>query len=322
MADATRLSERHERILTAAAAVAAGEIWQLPDGRAAVHCGANAAAIADTVGFSTEGVFTVAKTTSMVILDGGPVYWDHSANKAHYKQVSDRDFFLGTAVGDAAAAATTMKVNLNVRPQYKIDLARDGFASVLVGTAAAGGFGYPVQLGGSLIFELTATNEAQKVDALSVDGLAVAANAIIEGAFRVISDGASGSQDVTIGVASGIHASDFQSVAEFVALHLDGNVTAINVQSDDGTTDVAPTDSTTTYTEGAAVAQRKEFWIDLRDPADAQVYIDGVLVLGSTVFTLAAATGPLFLVVHVEKASGTDVYKLAVDWLRTRTAEQ
>jgi hypothetical protein len=130
----------------------------------------------DLAALQTEGIVELPKTTSMVFLDGGPVYWDHSANKCHFKKVSDRDFFIGTAYGDfLTAGATTMKVNLNVQPRFDIDLARDGFQSVLVGTAAAGGFGYPVNLGGSLMFELTATNEAQKVDALSVDGFAVGA---------------------------------------------------------------------------------------------------------------------------------------------------
>jgi hypothetical protein len=60
----------------------------------------------------------------------------------------------------------------------------------------------------------------------------------------------------------------------------------------------------------------------MRNPADVQIYIDGVLVLGATVFNVNAATGPLFLLVHVEKTSSTDTYKLAVDWLRARFSEQ
>ena len=302
------------------AAVTGGEVVQLKDGRAGVlpvdlASGEKGAA-------ETEGIWTVVKTTGIVILDGGPVYWDHSANAAHFKQVNDRDFYLGTAVGDAASADTTLKVNLNVKPEYKVDLARDAFLTTLVGTAAAGAFGYPVRLGGAQIFELTATNEAQKVDALSVQGFAPGANAIVEGAFRVLSDGAGTAVDVSMGIASGTHASDADQIAESLFVHLDANNTNINLESDDGTTEVAATDSTLDYTEGSDVAKRVEFWMDMRNPADVQIYINGVLALGSTVFNVDAATGPFYLLVHVEKSSSTDTYKLAVDWLRARTAQQ
>lgn len=306
--------------LTAVAALTGGQVIQMNDGRAGIV--PSDVAAGEPVGVQVEGIFIVDKTTSMVILDGSPVYWDHSANKAHYKQVSDRDFYLGTAFGDAASADTTMKVNLNKRPVYKSDLFADNYATVLVGTAAAGGLSYPVPNGGGAIFELTATNEAQKVDALGLMGVAPGSNFIVEGAFRVLSDGAGTAVDASIGIASGTHASDFQSVAEFVAIHLDANDTKIYVESDDGTTDVAPTDSLSTYTEGADLASRVHFAIDARDPSDVQVYVNGALVLGATVFSLAAAAGPLFPIVHVEKTSSTDTYKLAVDWLRVRTSEQ
>ena len=46
------------------------------------------------------------------------------------------------------------------------------------------------RIGGSTVMELTATNEAQKTDVLSVDGFAVGAKAIVEAVVRVISDGA------------------------------------------------------------------------------------------------------------------------------------
>lgn len=304
-----------------AGAVSTGEVWQLETGEAAYYDGPPVSA-GTRVRFKTRGTGVLTKTAGFVALAGNRAYWDHSANAVSYRKVNDRDFYLGRFAEDAASGDTVCKITLNIDPRYDLDLARDAFNSVLVGTPAAGGFGYPVQLGGSLVFELTATSEAQKVDALSVAGFAVGANAIVEGAFRVLSDGGSGSQDVSIGVASGTHASDFESVAEFLALHLDGNTTDINVESDDGTTDVAPTDSTVDYTEGTALTNRVEVWFDLRDPTDVQVYLNGSLVLGSTTFTLSAAAGPLYLIVHVEKASGTDTYKLACDWLRARFMEQ
>lgn len=322
MADAVRVRGGNEIRKTAAAAITSGEVHQLADGRAAVYTGLNAAASGDRTNWTTEGQFTLTKTSGVKLLDGGRAFWDHSANAVTYKKVNDRDFYLGRLVGDAESTDTTCVINLNVNPPYDLDLNRDPMLSVLAGTAAAGGFGYPVQLGGAHILELTATNEAQKVDLLSADGFAKGANAIIEGAFRVISDGAGTAVDVSLGVANGTHATDADSITESIFIHLDANNTNINAESDDGTTEVAATDTTIDYTEGSAVTSRVEFWMDMRDPADVQIYVNGALVLGSTVFNVDAATGPFYLLAHVEKTSSTDTYKLAVDWLRARFAEQ
>lgn len=310
-----------ERIL-AGATLTPYEVYQSPSGKAGVYDKTTATASGDYADLTTIGTFTIAKTTGIVLLKGGRVYWDHSANTCTYRKVSDRDFYIGRAAEDATSAAVSVPVLLNEDPPYDIDLARDGFISALAGTAAAGGFGYPVNLGGSLIFELTATSEAQKVDALSVDGFALGANAIIEGAFRVNSDGAGTVVDVSMGVANGTHATDADSITDVVLLHLDANNTNILAQSRDGTTTVAATDTTTDYTEGTALSTRKEFWIDMRDPADVQIYVDGVNVLPATTFNVNASVATWFLLVHVEKTSSTDTYKLAVDWLRARFSEQ
>ena len=319
MAEATLTQPGSTVDWTADAAYSAGAVIQLPDGRAGVV--SVDVASGAVVGVNVDGIYTVAKTLTMVLLEGGRAYWDHSANKAHYKKVNDRDLYMGRVVEDAASAATTCKVALNANPPDDIDLSRDPALSVIAGTAAAAGFGYPVRLGGASILELTATNEAQKVDLLSADGFALGAKAIAEFQFRVLSDGGSGAQDLSVAVASGTHTTDFESVAEFVGVHLDGNDVNIYIESDDGTTDVAPVDSTIDYTEGVAVAQRVEVWIDMRDTSDVQVYVNGVLVLGATTFTLAAAAGPLFLIAHLEKTATTDVYKVAIDAARVRYAQ-
>jgi len=63
--------------------------------------------------------------------------------------------------------------------------------------------------------------------------------------------------------------------------------------------------------------------IDLRDPADIQLYIDGANVLPSSVFKLDAGTGPIGLLVHLEKTSGTATAgPVYIDALRMLTAEQ
>lgn len=302
--------------------VTAYEVVQAPSGQAGFYDEPVAVGSGTYIEVTTNGIANVTKSTGFVALKGGRAYWDHSANAVTYKKVNDRDFYIGRFAEDALSAADNCKVLLNVDPRYDLELGRDPFLSTLVGTPAAGGFGYPVSLGGALVFELTATNEAQKCDALSVDGFSPAANAIIEGSFRVISDGAGTNTDVSLGIANGTHGSDADAIAESLFLHLDGNTADILAESDDGTTEVSATDTTINYTEGSTVSERVEFWMDLRDPADIQVYIDGSNVLPATTFRLDNATGPLYLLAHVEKASSTDTYKLAVDWLRARFAEQ
>jgi len=302
---------------TADADYSAGDVIQLPDGRAGfvtvdVTSG-------NSVGVQVTGVVEVAKTTSMVLLAGGRAYWDHSANKIHYKKVNDRDFYAGRIQSDATSAATVCYVALNVDPPYDIDVLRDPANSVATGTAAAGGFGLPAVYGGALGLSLTSTNEAQCVDILSVEQFAVASNAIVETIFRIGVNGSTSAVDFNIGVANGTSTSDADAIAESCFIHVDGNALDLLAESDDGTTEVAATDTTVDFTAGSAVANRVEAWFDLRDPADIQVYINGALVLGSTVFKLNAATGPLGLLAHLEKTSGTATAgPIYIDALRAR----
>lgn len=324
-ADAIFNHASHEQRTTLGGALGSGEIWQLKDGRAAFHDSSTAATSGDKVYLRTDGQVTVAKTNGVVILDGGRVYWDHSANSAHYKAVNDRDFYLGTAVGDWASGDTQMLVNLNVVPAYLVDYSAGGpegaFITSITGTQALGGLEL-LRRGGSHSFILSATSEAQKLDALSVNGFATGSNWIVEGAFRVVSDGAGTVVDANLGLASATHATDADSIAEHLFVHLDANNTNINLQSKDGTTTVTATDTTTDYTEGSTLATRVEFWIDGRDPADIQCYVNGSLVLGASIFRLDNAVGPLFLLAHVEKTSAADTYTVSLDFLRVRIAEQ
>lgn len=302
--------------VTAGGSISAGQVVQAPNGEAAVWDSTAAASSGARIEIATADTYTIAKNTSVAILDGGPVYWDYSANEATYRKNNDRDFYLGTAAGDSPAGDTTINVKLNAQPTYLIDLARDAFISAITGTQALNGLAI-LRRGGAHNFVLSSTSEAQKLDALSVDGFSKDANAIIEGAFRVIDDGSGSAPDISIGIANATHATDADSITESLFIHLDGNDVNIYAESDDGTTEVAATDTTVNYTAGTRV----EFWMDMRDPADIQIYLDGVLVLGSTTFSLNAATGPLKLLVHQEKTSAADIYELAVDWLRVRIQE-
>lgn len=306
-----------EQRTTLSGALGAGEIWQLKDGRAAFYDSSVAASSGDKVYIRTEGQVTVTKANGVVILDGGRVYWDHSANAATYKPVNDRDFYLGTAVGDWASGDTQMLVNLNNQQSNIIDFQREAFDTVFVGTRALGGLDLETR-GGARKFTLSATNEAQKIDMLSQFGFTRTANAIVELIFNVDSDGSGTVVDVSMGLANATHASDADSITESLFVHLDANNTNINIESDDGTNEVAATDTTTDYTEDTPV----EVWFDLRDEADIQVYVNGALVLGASTFRLDNATGPLKLLLHIEKTASTDTYVLDVNRFHARIAEQ
>lgn len=320
MADALRVRGRHETRKTAVAAIAAGEIQQLADGRAAVYTGLAAAATNDRTNWVTEGKFTVTKATALVFTDGCPVYWDHSANNAVLFPASDKDFFLGTCDDDVASTVLTAVVNLNVRPSYKIDINRgeleDACVHAVVGTLSLG-LGLQ-KVGGSTRMTFSTTAEAQKLDILSKQGFAVTSNWIVEGGFTVVDDGSGAAIDFNIGVANATHASDADAITESCFLHLDGNVLDLFAESDDGTTEVAATDTTVNIVLGTSV----HFVIDGRDPADIQIYVNGVLQLTATVFVLTAATGPLKLLAHLEKSSDAMVGEYYIDYLRVRTMEQ
>lgn len=322
MANGVWLRPRSPHYITVEEAVSTGEIRQGADGRAYYRKSTQGASADQAdVQFEDEGLATVVKAGGVVFLDGGRVYWDRSAGAATYKKVNDQDFYLGTSVGDASSASTSCTVKWNQHQERNVCLIRDPFATTIVGTQALGGLALN-RRGGAHNIVLSSTNEAQKIDLLSKDGFSVNANAIIEGAFNVISDGSGSAVDVSMGIASASHATDADSIAEHIFFHLDANNVNINAQSKStGKSTVTATDTTIDYTEGSGIANRVEWWMDCRNPEDVQLYINAVNVLPSSVFNISGAT-TLYLLFHVEKTSSTDTYEIDNEWQYARTAEQ
>lgn len=308
---------------TPTVALTAGEVFQLPWGEAAVAHSDIAAAVQGSVRIT--GKHLVKKTSSVFITDGQPVFWDHSANTATYAPASDRDFYLGVAADDAASADTTMYVWLNRKPEYKIDLARGGiadeFLTVVVKTVVGSTtveVPHLERYGGTTAMIFGATAEAQKLDLLSQQGFATGSKWIVEGGFNVIDDGDASAIDFNIGVANGTHATDASAATNRCYLHLDGNSLDLYAESSDATTTVALTDTTTNIVLGTPV----HFVMDGRDPADVQIYVNGVLQLTSTVFDMSAAAGPLKLLAHLEKTSDDTTADYRINYLRVRTMQQ
>jgi len=296
----------------APAAIASGEVYQLADGRAGVKAGLAAAAAADPVAFLTAGQFTLAKTAGVVWLDGDEIFWDRSANTATpLRAMAGGDFPIGVAVGDAASAATTGVVDLNKRPVYTIDLLKDPSDSVLVGTTMT-----LVEIGGYLKLNITATSEAQKVDVMSIPSIPVTVPFIVEGRLAAYVIGSDNTVDFNIGIANETHASDADTIAESCFVHLDETLD-IFAESDDGGTEVAATNTTKDCVDDTYF----DFRMDCRDLEDIQIYINGVNVLPDSVFKLDAATGPLKLLVHVEKTTGTATGEFRVAHLAIRAMD-
>lgn len=304
------------RDYTADAAITGGEVVQLRDGLAAVI--PVDVVSGEKAGAQCEGIFRVEKTTGQVWLDGGEIWWDHSANKATCipPLAGDRDFYLGSAVGDAASAATEGYVNLNVKPAYEIDLHRSGGDTAVVLTA---GTPYIYSRGGSLDAAFSATAEAQKLDWLSKRSFALGSNWILDAVVEVVTNADADVADLSVGVANGTNASDADSITESAFFHFDlGADLNIDAESDDGTNETAATDTTVDFAVGTPVFLQ----IDGRDPASLKFYINGVRVLSSTTFNISAATGPLKALFHLEKSSNDSPGNVQLDVLRVRTGQQ
>jgi len=310
------------RNFTPDVAVVCGDITQMADGKAGVPNLALPAG--DLAGMQMSGVFSAPKTTGQVWVDGCELWWDFSAfalTNIPRMGAGDRDFYAGTAVGDATSAATTGYVNLNNRPVYEIDLARDPFVPIVVKTVVGSTtveIPHVEARGGGMSLILGTTAEAQKVDLLSERSFALNSNWIVEGEINVQTNGDAAAFDFNCGVANATHASDADSITESCFLHIDGNSVNILAESDDGTTEVAATDTTIDFTAGTPF----HFVMDGRNPADVQIYINSVLMLPDTVFNIAAATGPLKLLAHAEKSSDDSPGTIQINRLRVRTAKQ
>jgi hypothetical protein len=215
-----------------------------------------------------------------------------------------------------ASATTTCVVNLNVKPHYEVDFLRDGGDTAIILTA---GTPYIYSRGASMEAGFSLTAEAQKLDWLSKRSFTIASNWILEAVIDVVTNADADVGDLNIGVANGTHASDCDSITESCFFHFDmGADLNLDAESDDGTTEVAATDTTVNWAVGTPI----HLVIDGRDPTDIQMYVNGVLVLGSTTFTLTAATGPLKALFHLEKSANDSPGIVQLDMLRVRTAEQ
>lgn len=317
MAEVFRGDTFDKNLLTLQAALSSGELWQQANGRAGYYDAATALSSGQQARFQKYDQATGPKATGWYGIDGQEVWWDHSANAfVGWPALDDRDFYAGTLKGDWASNSIQAQVHLNEYPHYLIDTARDGFLHVPVGTANA-----PMlrQVGGWHKLTFSAANEAQKLDLLSMQGFAPDAKWVADFDVLVVDDGASSALDFNFGVANGTDSDNADDITESAFFHLDGNDLNLFAESDDGTIEVAATDTTVDIALGTMF----HCTLDGRDISDVRYYVDGVEVLNGTtnLGNLAAATGPLKLLIHLEKSAATDIADYYIRG-RLRTMEQ
>lgn len=314
MSEATFTRADDKSQVLAATTISARAVVQIPSGELGFLDDGDSVATGEYTDDVRSGAkATINKTTGVVLLAGQEGFWDDSARQVTYKRVNDRDRSAGVVVSDAASAALTALVDLNKRCAAHLDLLNQPCNSTPVGTSAAGGFGYPVRLGGSERLALTSTSEAQKVELISVDGVAVDAGWIAEFELRVESVGSGTAPDLSVGVADGTHATDADSIVTSAFIHMNGNDASLFAECDDGTNETNATDTTIDVTAGTAVANRVHILIDGRDLSSLKFYVNGARVLTGTTFSMAAASGTLFLLAHLEKTSAADTFVVHVD---------
>mgnify|MGYP001072321009 CR=1 FL=1 len=312
MSEAALYKDADTITILAPAALASGQVVQLPDGRAGYVMGLKAVAAGDPVEIQVGGQAVVAKTANVEILPGDELRWDRSANTATpLHAIADADFVIGTAVDGAAAADTTVVVALNKRPVYQIDIFRDRSDSVIAGSAAV------TWTPGCVKLSLDTTDEIQKVDVLSAAAIPVGVPFIAEGRVAAFDIGDDAALDFSIGLANATHASDADSITESVFFHMDGSALDVKAESDDGTTEVAATDTLVDAVDDTFF----DFRIDARDLTDIKLYINGARVLAAKAFKLDKATGPFKLLVHLEKTKNDTPGDFRVTHLAIRTMD-
>lgn len=313
MSEASYLQDGNIISFTTVAAVAAGEVLQVPDGRAGVAI--DAAVAGGLVSCQICGIHKLAKTDLQIYVPGQRLYWDASTSKVTaIPPITAADYFVGCAADDATASATTASVVLNKDWEGSVD---QRSATFLVASTLTAGDPRVAQVGAGMRFVLDATNEAQMISALSHKAVALDSDWIFL-AEVVIGAAAGTATDISIGVSDSGHASDFQSADSFCTIHIDGNSANILVQSDDGSTDVAPIDSNIDWAANVPFALA----IDGRDPADIKLYINGIRETAtSTTLAIAAAASGLKACVHIEKSSSTNTADVTVANMKIITAD-
>jgi hypothetical protein len=288
--------------ITSNAALEPGDVLQAWNGQAGVRTGTLDSASGDVVSLAVSGEWKCLLTDSIAVLNGTQLWWDESANRAHIKYGAA----LGVATADVTAG-TDQYVTFTLNGKRAFVSSLQGPQQDSFTITETNGLGVTVRPGGVVRAQFDNTSEAATASVLGTVGLPSSDKWIWEGILNIIDDGTS-VIDINFGMANAAHATDFDSVTENCVFHFDGGSLNILAESTGGGADVSATDTTVDHVLGTPT----HFWIDARQDADLQLYVNGVLVLGSTVFRLDTATGPLYPVFMVEKTTATETCDIEI----------
>ncbi len=178
------------------------------------------------------------------------------------------------------------------------------------------------QANGVLKFSFDNTSEAATAALYMVNApFDIDQNPIFEARLAIYDIGDAGALDINIALAADTHATDFDSIAQYIGFHLDGSALSILAQSKDGATTIAAADTLLDATDDAFFKVK----IDLTDTSDAKLYIDledgsgWQRVLSSTTFDMSNYTGTLTPICHLEKTTSTTTADVRLDWMRVRS---
>ena len=170
------------------------------------------------------------------------------------------------------------------------------------------------QTGGVLKFTFDNASEAATAELYMANSpVDIDAGPIFEARVAIYDIGAA-ALDINIGLASDGHNTDFDSITNYVAFHLDGSALSILAQSADGSTTIAAVDTLVDAVDDTFLILK----IDCTDSSDVKLFINGTRVLSGTTFDMSNYTGALTPIIHVEKTSDTSTADVRVDWIRCR----
>lgn len=162
---------------------------------------------------------------------------------------------------------------------------------------------------GAAVLTLTATSEAQDAVLYFGDQLQFDIDQLDRMEFRAKVTTPGTGVRVVMGMA-GDHNLAKDSVAQAAWFSLDAGL-ALTAEADDGTNEV---DDSAIATITTAVWY--DFAIDFRNKADIKFYVNGVQVATGATFSMAAYTGGLQPYFSADKASGTGLTVVTVDYVR------
>lgn len=175
------------------------------------------------------------------------------------------------------------------------------------------------QANGVLKFSFDSTSEAATAALYMVNApFDIDDGPIVDFRLAIYDIGAAGEIDINFGVANDTHADNADTITESAFFHLDGNDLSLLCECDDGSNETAATDTNVDLVDNTFY----DFRVDLTDKTDIKFFykatsaVAWTRLLSATTFSMAAATGALTPIVHVEKTTATTLADVRLDFIK------